>query len=146
MLAKLITKRNLYAVIFVIALASMLGSLYFSEIIGLEPCLLCWYQRILMYPLVPLSLVGLLSRDIAFPRYVLPLSIIGIGIAGYHYIIQQLSTHQVSVIAPCTADGASCTAIYISYFGFITIPLLSFVSFVAITIFSLLSLRAHKWK
>lgn len=146
MFNKLLTKRNLYLAIFLIALASMSGSLYYSEIVGLEPCLLCWYQRIVMYPLVPLSLVGLIRKDISLPRYVLPLSIIGIVIAGYHYIIQQLSTHQVSVIAPCTADGASCSAIYISYLGFITIPLLSFVAFVMITALSILSLRARAWK
>ena len=35
----------------VVALTAMAGSLYFSEVAHLEPCVLCWYQRIAMYAL-----------------------------------------------------------------------------------------------
>ena len=60
---------------FIIALAATLGSLYYSEIAGFIPCRLCWYQRILMYPLVAVTFVGALRRDDFLPSYVLPLSI-----------------------------------------------------------------------
>ncbi|WP_082321816.1 disulfide bond formation protein B [Variovorax paradoxus] len=36
---------------FLVAFASTLGSLFFSEVMKLEPCVLCWYQRIAMFPL-----------------------------------------------------------------------------------------------
>ncbi|MEG0381222.1 MAG: disulfide bond formation protein B, partial [Kurthia sp.] len=43
---------NALLMIWVVALMATLGSLYFSEIRGYEPCELCWYQRIIMYPIV----------------------------------------------------------------------------------------------
>ena len=61
------------------ALVALLGSLYYSEIAGFVPCTLCWYQRILMYPLTLISLVGIIKQDEYLPNYVLPFSVIGIG-------------------------------------------------------------------
>jgi disulfide bond formation protein DsbB len=68
------------------ALTAMLGSLYYSEIVGFVPCTLCWYQRILMYPLVLITLVGIVKQDRSLPDYVLPLSVIGMGFSTYHYL------------------------------------------------------------
>ena len=59
-----------------LALVAMAGSLYYSEVAGFIPCRLCWYQRILMYPLVAVTLVGALRRDDYLPGYVLPLSLL----------------------------------------------------------------------
>ena len=70
------------------ALTAMLGSLYYSEVAGFVPCTLCWYQRILMYPLSLIVLVGILKQDGNLPDYVLPFSIIGMGVSAYHYLIQ----------------------------------------------------------
>ncbi len=70
------------------AAAATAGSLYFSEIAHLPPCVLCWYQRILMYPLVLIIAVGILRKDKSLPFYVLPLSILGGGIAFYQYLLQ----------------------------------------------------------
>lgn len=61
------------------SLAATLGSLYFSEIKHYSPCVLCWYQRILMYPLVTLLTVGTLRKDRGLYLYVLPMSILGGG-------------------------------------------------------------------
>ena len=61
---------------FAAALAATLGSLYYSEVAGFVPCTLCWYQRILMYPLTIISLVGILKHDPGLPEYVLPFSIV----------------------------------------------------------------------
>ena len=38
--------------------ASMLGSLYFSEVAHYAPCKLCWYQRVCMYSIAIISLVA----------------------------------------------------------------------------------------
>ncbi|MEK7584134.1 MAG: disulfide oxidoreductase [Patescibacteria group bacterium] len=146
-MSRLITKRTLYSLIFLIALIAMGGSLYYSEIVGLTPCLLCWYQRIAMYPIVVLSLVGLLKRDPMLPRYVLPLSIMGALIAAYQYILQRLSARgTVNIITPCAVGGTSCATIDLQYFGFITIPFMSLVAFILIALASFIALRTDAWK
>ncbi len=104
--------------------------MYFSEIAHLPPCVLCWYQRILMYPLVLIIAVGILRKDKGLPFYVLPLSILGMGVALYQYLLQRGILP--NSIAPCTL-GVSCTTKYVEYFGFVTIPFLSLMAFGVIT-------------
>lgn len=113
------------------ALAAMLGSLYYSEVAGFVPCTLCWYQRILMYPLTLVTLVGLINQDEYLPRYVLPFSIIGMGVSTYHYVIQLgLLGHP----ATCSI-GVPCNMRYVNYFGFVTIPFMALTAFIMITAF-----------
>lgn len=123
-------KKNILYFAWLQALAATFGSLYASEILGWAPCVLCWYQRILMYPLVFILPVGILKKDKNLPFYVLPLSILGGLIALYQYLLQ------VGIIpkstTPCTF-GISCTVKYVDLFGFITLPLLSFLGFAFIT-------------
>jgi disulfide bond formation protein DsbB len=112
------------------ALTAMLGSLYYSEIAGFVPCTLCWYQRILMYPLTLIILVGIIKQDEYLPDYVLPFSIIGMGVSTYHYLIQ-LGVFEHP--AACSV-GIPCNLRYVDYFGFVTIPLLTLTAFVLITV------------
>lgn len=111
------------------ALAATLGSLYYSEIAGFVPCQLCWYQRILMYPLTVILLVGIVKHDRTVADYVLPLSVAGIGMSSYHYLLQ------VGVIAHSAVCrvGVPCNLRYVNYFGFLTIPLMALTAFVLIT-------------
>lgn len=111
------------------ALAALLGSLYFSEIAGFEPCQLCWFQRILMYPLSIILLVGIFYDDEHTPKYVLPFSVVGLGVSLYHYLLQN---HLIGGETVCTV-GASCVTRYINLFGFVTIPFLAFTAFAMIT-------------
>ena len=67
------------------ALVAMTGSLFFSEVMRLTPCILCWYQRIPMYPLVVILAVGILLHDARLRWYVLPLSVSGLVVAAYHH-------------------------------------------------------------
>jgi disulfide bond formation protein DsbB len=114
-----------------VALVSMLGSLYFSEIKNYAPCILCWYQRIAMYPLVAIIGVGILRRDRSMWTYALPLSIIGAGIALYHNLLQwKIIPEQ---LAPCT-QGISCVTRNVIALNFVTIPLLSLAAFSLITV------------
>ena len=113
------------------ALVAMLGSLYFSEIQGWAPCILCWYQRIAMYPLVAVIGAGIFLEDTKTKYYALPLAIIGGLIALYHNFLQWGVISES--LAQCTA-GVSCLAEYNTLLGFITIPLLSFLSFVAVIV------------
>ncbi len=123
------------------AIASMLGSLYFSEILHFPPCTLCWWQRIFMYPIVFIMAVGIILRDQRLPYYVLPLGVVGTGIALY----QNLLTWGVITesLSPCSL-GVSCTTKYIEWLGFISIPFLSLVAFVFITVAMGLSIYLNK--
>jgi disulfide bond formation protein DsbB len=112
------------------ALTAMLGSLYYSEIVGFVPCTLCWYQRILMYPLVLITLVGIVKQDRSLPDYVLPLSVIGMGFSTYHYLIQLGVLPHSGV---CSV-GIPCDLRYVNYLGFVTIPFMALTAFVIITI------------
>lgn len=120
---------------FILAWASTLGSLYFSEIAKFPPCVLCWYQRIVMYPLVVILTVGILKREKQIYLYVLPFTIIGFVIGAYHNLLYYSIIPES--IQPCTL-GISCTTKYIEWLGFITIPLLSLSSFAIITILMLI--------
>lgn len=124
---------------FAVALTATLGSLYFSEIRHFIPCTLCWYQRILMYPLVIITLVGIIEQDDFLPTYVLPFSLIGILVSGYHYLLQW---GVFGNAAACTV-GIPCNARYISYFGFVTIPFLALTAFILITIIMLATRKAY---
>ena len=112
------------------AVVATSGSLYFSEVMGLIPCVLCWYQRIAMYPLVVVLGVGLLLRERRIHFYVLPLSLIGLAIAIYHNLLYFDILPES--IQTCTA-GISCTSRQLEWFGVITIPLLSLVAFSVIS-------------
>lgn len=124
------TEDRLWLPVFVIWLVSLLatlGSLFFSEVMGLPPCVLCWYQRIAMYPMVVISSVGLLTRDRRVASYLWPLVVVGLGVAIYHNLLYY---HLIpESITPCS-KGVSCTDRQIEWLGFITIPLLALASFV----------------
>ena len=113
------------------ALIATTGSLYFSEVMHLPPCTLCWYQRILMYPLVFVLAVSLLTNDPRLRLYALPLSITGLVIAVYHNLLYYGVISEG--LSQCAA-GVSCTARQIEWLGFITIPLLSLTAFSVITL------------
>lgn len=109
-----------------IASVSTLGSLFFSEIMNFAPCALCWYQRIFMFPLVLILLVGLFPFDKSVIKFALPIAIAGWGFAFYHFLLY--SGFIPENIQPCS-QGVSCSDTYLDLFGFLTIPLLSLISF-----------------
>lgn len=114
-----------------ISLLATLGSLYFSEIRGYIPCDLCWYQRILMYPLPLLLGIAVYKEEKGFLSYMLPMSTMGMFVSLFHVLKQKVSL--VGDIGVCNS-GIPCTGEYINWFGFITIPVLAFIAFTAITI------------
>ena len=123
-------KDNLLYIAWITAVVSMVGSLYFSEVLGLVPCSLCWYIRILMYPLVLIIGLGIIKKDRHFYDYALPLSVIGGAIALYQNLLYyNLISEQLT---PCTF-GISCVTRYISLLGFIDIPLLALFASIIIT-------------
>lgn len=119
--------------VWAIATGSVFGSLYFSEVLNLPPCMLCWYQRILMYPLAIILSVAILRKDRAVAYTVLPFSVLGTVIAFYHSLLQWGVIKEA--LLDCSANAAvSCSDVQINWFGFMTIPFMAFVSFLAITV------------
>lgn len=124
-------RRNVLYFAWLVAVIATLGSLYFSEIRGFIPCELCWYQRILMYPLSVILGIAAFYDEHAIRKYVLPLSIIGMLVSAFHYMEQKIPGF--AAIKPCT-KGVPCSAQYINWWGFVTIPFLAFTAFTIITI------------
>lgn len=116
----------------IVALVATGGSLYFSEVVGFVPCKLCWFQRILMYPLVIVLGMASFRDERQLSIYVLPMTIIGGLIALFHYLEQKVPGFAASAI--CRGGGVPCDAEYINWLGFITIPLLALVAFVLVTV------------
>lgn len=115
-----------------IACLATLGSLYFSEIRHLEPCHLCWYQRICIYPLTIILGMAIYRQFWGIIPYVFPLVVIGLFVASYQIIIQQVPSWQP--IELCGA-GPSCSEKLDIGLGPITIPMLSAVAYLFILIF-----------
>jgi disulfide bond formation protein DsbB len=130
---------NLVFVCWLVATASTLAALFFSEVMSLPPCVLCWYQRIFIFPLVLLLPAGLFPFDPKIVRYALPLSLVGGSIALVHVLIT------IGLIpegmTPCT-QGVPCSQNPIEWFGFLSIPLLSLIAFSVIS--ALLVLTHYK--
>ncbi|HSX09976.1 MAG TPA: disulfide bond formation protein B [Candidatus Saccharimonadales bacterium] len=127
--------------VLIISLLSALISLFFSEILKFVPCVLCWWQRIFMYPMVFISAVSIMRKQKDLHYYILPLSIIGFLISFYQNL---LVWHILpEAIAPCTA-GVSCVDQPFVLFGFFTIPLGSMISFAFISICMILYAKLSK--
>ena len=122
---------NILFLVWLVASVSTLGSLFFSYVMEFAPCVLCWYQRIFLFPLVLVLATGLFPFDRSAVKYALPLAIAGWLTAAYHNLLY--SGIIPESIQPCSR-GVSCTEEYISIFGFLTIPMLSLLSFTAITV------------
>jgi disulfide bond formation protein DsbB len=120
-----------------IVLASIFGSLFFSEVMKYPPCSLCWYQRLCMYPMALIILTGffLQSRDTVL--FLIPFSIAGLFVSAYHNLIYYKF---ITIIVPCTAS-APCTEQQLNWLGFVTIPLLSLLCFIVLFVLNLFTLH-----
>lgn len=112
-----------------VALVATLGSLYFSEIRHFVPCALCWFQRVFMYPLVVILGVASFRQDRGVVKYALPLAVLGALTATYHVLEQNVPGFAAP---PICQVGVPCSAKYINWLGFISIPVLSLTAFVLI--------------
>lgn len=122
----------------VTSLIAMGGSLFFSEQMAFIPCTLCWFQRILMYPLTIILGIAIYKNDKEIYKYVLPFSVIGIGVSSYHYLFQKVPS--MDEFSACTG-GVPCSGQYINWFHFVTIPFLALIAFTIITIMMLIMMK-----
>lgn len=125
-----INGRWLLLAAWLMALVGTVGSLFFSEVMLYPPCVLCWYQRIALYPLVLIIGVGIATADRRVVRYALPLALAGLAIAVYHNLLYYGFIPES--ISPCT-EGVPCNAVQIELAGFITIPLMALGGFMSVS-------------
>ena len=111
-----------------------LGSLYFSEIVNYKPCLMCWYQRTMMYPLAVILIVAALTKDKRFWRYATPLAAIGITVSTYHWFLERFPNLDAGV---CDVE-VPCEFVWFENFGFVTLPFMAFTGFLAVLVFTTL--------
>jgi disulfide bond formation protein DsbB len=114
-----------------IALLATAGALFLGEVMGKAPCVLCWYQRIAMFPLVLVLGLGLLDSDARCIRYALPLALAGWCLALYHCLI--FWGIVAEGLVPC-GQGASCADADVQVAGLVPIPLLSWLAFTAMMV------------
>lgn len=130
---------NAVLLAFVIAVCSVGGSLFYSEIAQFAPCLLCWWQRIFLYPQAILLFVALIARKEDVRKYCLSLSAIGIVISVYQTFLQlDLAGND---LIPCAATGVSCQHVYFLEYGYVTIPTMALTAFALIILFMLFKKR-----
>lgn len=114
-----------------VAVVTTLGSLYYSQVIGWLPCELCWYQRICMFPLSAILVVGVIRRDKGVAWYALPFLVAGIPLALYHWLVERV---------PSLAEGSSCSAFvpcsipYFQELGYITLAFMDMSAFILIAV------------
>lgn len=121
---------------FLVAAGSVAGSLFYSDIANFQPCLLCWWQRIFLYPQAIILLVALIkknSTDHMVRLYSLVLSAIGAAISIYHTYLQ----FGGESILPCSASGVGCEHVYFLTYGYVTIPTMALTAFGLILLFML---------
>ena len=130
-----------YQLAFFLALTATLASLFLSEVLHFQPCILCWYQRVAMYPQVVLLYVAQLRRERVLTPYLLAINVIGSFISLYHYSLHVLPRTLVPIM-PCSTQlgGVPCDKGYDFYFGFMTFPLMAWSVF-ALIIFLLIASR-----
>lgn len=135
--AAMIGKWGLWIGVFFSFAGSFL-TLYYSEVLGIPPCDLCWWQRIFLYPQIFLFGMAIWKRDSYIADYSIVLSILGAGVALYHHFLQMFPN-----ALPCPATGVSCATRILFEFGYITYPLMGFSLF-AFLIVLMLFVRARR--
>ncbi|MBI5645117.1 disulfide bond formation protein B, partial [Candidatus Kaiserbacteria bacterium] len=100
-------------------------TLFYSDVLGIPPCVLCWWQRVFLYPQVVLFAIALWKKDHSIASYSIPLSIIGFAIGLYNHALQVLPSGTL----PCPAQGVSCAQRFVFEFGYITFPMMAVTLF-----------------
>lgn len=122
------TRRHyLIFIAWLVALGASLAALFLGEVMGQTPCVLCWYQRIAIFPLVLILGIAFIEDDERAVRYALPLALIGAAIAVWHSLV--FAGIIPESVQPCTRDSASCSGDAMTLLGFVPLPFLSLAAF-----------------
>lgn len=132
---------NYYSIIFLMTAVGFFGSLYFSEVLQLEPCYLCWWQRIFLYPIFILVATKIIFKKTLDKLFILILSLIGNAFAIYHVLVQEFGLGKQFL--NCAADNP-CDVIDLELFGFLTIPIMSLIAFSTMTLITIFVIYREK--
>ena len=132
--------KNILLIGFLISLAALVSSQVYEHIIGYPPCMLCWYIRVAFYPMVILFGMALVKKDRKILDYALGLTVFGLLVSGFHSLIQVVGESPL----PCGASGVSCVTRFVYEYGFLSIPLMGFISFAVLFLGILAAKRAAK--
>lgn len=113
--------KHAIALSFFVSAGAVLWSLFYSNILGFSPCVLCWWQRVFLYPISLITAIGLYKKDEGVMKYVVVLA----TLSGIIALYQAYANFGGASILPCTAQGGECSRIYVMAFGYITIPVMS---------------------
>lgn len=119
---------NAFGMTWIVAFLATAGSLFFSELAGFEPCRLCWYQRIAMYPLIVVLAIAAARRERAGAWYAVALAGVGALISAYHVALEWFPSLDSGACSATTP----CTLVWFRVFGFISLPTLALTAFVLI--------------
>lgn len=133
------TAWTLLLLAWLVALVSTLSALFIGEVMGQVPCILCWFQRIFMFPLAVILAIACYRSDFAIWRYALPLAVIGAALAFAHVMLFVGLIPQP--IQPCTASGPSCSGAEMTILGGVPLPALALLAFILIAILLILIRR-----
>lgn len=122
---------------FLVSLGGLIGSVIYSEVVGFTPCVLCWVQRLFLFPQVVLLGSALLWKDRNIIKYTYRLSVLGALVGAYH-AFTNLGGRSLT---PCTSVGGECSRLYVLEFGYITIPMMSLTVFVVLILIFIASKR-----
>ena len=132
--------RRAIGLAFFFSFGGLVGSLFFSEVAGFEPCVLCWVQRVFLYPQVVILGLAWIWQDRAVIPYSLALSVLG-GLVALYHAFTNLGGHS---FLPCTAVGGECSRIYVLEYGYITIPMMALTAFAVLIVIMLSASRTDK--
>lgn len=121
-------KKSTHYILTIIFTLAVAISLIYSNYLGYAPCVLCWYQRIPIFGILILSFVGDITKDISTRKAIRTFAWIGLIPASIHVVMDYIPSLNIDV---CGIDGISCSARYVYEFGFVTVPLMSFVTLVS---------------
>ena len=110
---------------------AMLGSLWFSEVVGYRPCVLCWYQRIAMYSLAIVLVVAAVRRDRSIVPYAMVLAGVGAAVSVYHWLLERWPSIDTGSCSP----DAPCSVPYFEVFGFVSLAFMALCAFVTVLVF-----------
>lgn len=116
-------------VAWLVVTVAMLTSLFLSEVMDVPVCQLCWYQRIALYPMVPILALALFPYDPGVVRYATALSVIGWLLSMYHVLL--VAGVIPETVQPCE-QGIPCSETHIAWLGFLNVPVLSLLTFTVV--------------
>ena len=123
--------------LFFVSVVGIAGSLFLSNYLALSVCNLCWYQRIFLFPIPIIALIGIYKKDVQAKLYIFFLSLIGLGFALYHSLLQSNIFKRDAVFCNPNSTLIDCSIPSFVYFGFVTVPIIS------AAIFALIAYVAH---